>query len=144
MSVFDPGASLPHVCLPRLLNRGSPKQRIGDWIFIIHHLHPLPPSPSSPHSCSHTYMYTHSSLGQPLIPKHPQNPGSLSFVFLCSNYLESPPTPSFQLLNSYLPTKTFLTGSSRKPQLFPFISSPPSITFPSLFCSSHTDMFALP
>ena len=83
-----PGASLPY------LSSAVPKQRIKDWIFIIQHVQP-PTSQVIPFSHIHApslYVYIHSTGSQLLIPKHPQNPDSLSFVFLRSNYLESPPS----------------------------------------------------
>lgn len=85
---FYPGASLPY------LSSTVPKQRIKDRIFIIQHLQP-PTSHMIPFSHIHApsfCVYIHSTASQLLIPKHPQNPGVLSFVFLCSNYPGSPPS----------------------------------------------------
>lgn len=95
-----PGASLPY------LSSAVPKQRIKDSIFIIQHVQP-PTSQVIP---------TGSQL---LIPKHPQNPDSLSFVFLCSNYLESPPS----YISNYYPNcpgKPYSSALPEGPRPSPF------------------------
>lgn len=70
----------------------------------------------------HIYLYTHSTPEQLLIPKHSQNSGPLSSVFLCSNYLESPPTPISNCCYLSCPGKPYSSAPLGGPSLSPFLS----------------------
>ena len=108
-------------CLPALsLSSTAPKQRIKT-IFIIHHFQtPSPQMIPFPHiHAPSLYVHTHSAPSQPLIPKYPQNPGSLSlFSFVLITWHHLP--PPFPTVIAYL-TQSLQEAPAPPPYLQPHL-----------------------
>lgn len=116
------------ISLLQFLNRGSKTEYLSYSTFNCHLTH----DPFLLYSCSLTLCVYSFHSKQLLIPKHPQNPGSLSFVLITWNHLP----PKF-------PTVIILTvQESRTPMLFQEALDRPSalslwphlLLFPLLLC----------
>ena len=74
------------ISLLQFLNRGSKTEYLSYSTFNCHLTH----DPFLLYSCSLTLCVYSFHSKQLLIPKHPQNPGSLSFVLITWNHLDRP------------------------------------------------------